>query len=98
MPSSQLVKFGHFYKSFSSSSNYTNRIYKKWKNFKKSFLCSIINVGIMIKLLKKMMKLMFKHFHSINFHHKSNNTINIVMKIIRSEKENTDYFVNYFDS
>jgi len=70
----------------------------QWKNFKKFFLCSIINVGIMIKLLKKMMKLMFKHFHSINFHHKSNNTINIVMKIIRSEKENTHYFINYFDS
>ena len=35
---------------------------------------------------------------SFNFHHKSNNTINIVMKIIRSEKENTHYFINYFDS
>lgn len=52
----------------------------------------------MIKRLKKMMKLTFKLFHLINFHHKSNNTINIVMRIVRSEKENTDYFVNYFDS
>lgn len=73
-------------------------VLQEMEKLKKFFLCSIINVGIMIKLLKKMMKLMFKHFHSINFHHKSNNTINIVMKIIRSEKENTHYFINYFDS
>lgn len=73
-------------------------VLQEMEKLQKFFLCSIINVGIMIKLLKKMMKLMFKHFHSINFHHKFNNTINIVMRIVRSEKENTHYFINYFDS
>lgn len=32
------------------------KYYKKWKNFKKYFQCLIINVGIMIKPLKKKMK------------------------------------------
>lgn len=48
--------------------------------------------------IEKMMKLMFKLFHLINFHHKSNNTINIVMRIVRSEKENTNYLINYSHS
>ena len=81
-----------------SLKNKRKKFYKKWKNFKKFFLCSIINVGIMIKRLKKMMNLTFKLFHLINFHHKSNNTINIVMRIVRSEKENTNYLINYSHS
>ena len=53
---------------------------------------------IMIKPLKKKMKVMFKLFLLNNFHHKFNNTINIVMRIVRDEKENINNTIHHFNS
>ena len=52
------------------------------------------------EVLQEMEKLqkVLSMLHLINFHHKSNNTINIVMRIVRSEKENTNYLINYSHS
>ena len=51
----------------------------------------------MEKLQKVLSMLNYKCWY-YDFHHKSNNTINIVMRIVRSEKENTNYLINYSHS
>lgn len=48
--------------------------------------------------IEKKMKVMFKLFLLNNFHHKFNNTINIVMRIVRDEKENINDTIHHFNS
>lgn len=73
-------------------------VLQEMEKLQKYFQCLIINVGIMIKPLKKKMKVMFKLFLLNNFHHKFNNTINIVMRTVRDEKENINDTIHHFNS